>query len=181
MTDVRLRKPKFTGLGRIRRFIDRALASAQLIFAKRRVENFVIRKIKDRFEPLGARPSAQRSPDGRIWKAPRNSTILSRSNPNRRQALFNKGSLRDSIGRVSGALDIARGTTTRVATATVGIPRGATGSEGQRLELVGAFLQDGGFTPTGGVVPSRRFIGVSRRDGQEFENIIERLTRRIER
>jgi hypothetical protein len=149
------------------------------MFAKNRVENFLIDRIQDRFEPAGSNPYAQKSPDGRFWRQRAAATILYRKNPNRRQALFESGSLRDSIGIVRGGLAIegalSRGVATQVRTATVGIRPGYVNEKGNNLQIVGAFLQSGGTTPNNADVPGRVFIGVSGRDSKELENTLQRI------
>lgn len=126
-----------------------------------RISEEIIKRTKDRFR-------TKKDPDGRRWKAIKKSfgrppLYGRKSNTDRSDILVDRGDLRDSIG-----LTGRRGSTTGL-----GFRIGITD---QRQIGKGALHQGGGTSPlTGGRVPARPFLGISRQD----TTIVERLLLRI--
>lgn len=162
---------KAKGQEEVKRRTRNIAIAAEEILARRRIEEFLLTKTRDRFEPAGANPFAQRTPQGRFWKPVSEGTIPKRLNKNRRQALFNRGTLRDSLAVVRGNLfeAIRQGK----ASSIIGVRRGARNKKGVLLSTVARTMQSGGDTPQGKPIPPRVFLGISKADTKQIEKMME--------
>lgn len=123
-----------------------------------RIEDTLVERTKKRFD-------TKKAPDGRRWKTLSRLFFKRVQNQDRTDILVDTGSLRDSIG-VTGRRGTATGLGFRI------------GITNPRLFGRASTHQSGGISAlTGGRVPARPFIGVSRQD----VTIIERLLKSIAR
>ena len=150
------------GEEKVLKLLRGARAGIRVGLAKTYLEQYFLTKTVERFAPRGTNPNAQRGPDGRMWKSPQSSTVRGRkvNTTGVTQALVDTDRLRNAIDvvkrlppfvRLNGGLGVF----------SIGV-RGAA--------AVYAGVQNfGGTTPTGGVVPPRPFMGVSKKDAKTFE------------
>lgn len=143
---------------------------------KKRIEKYLVAKMKARFEPRGSNPVAQRSPDGRMWPFAAQATIERRAvNKDRSHALYVTGKMQRAIvvtkkgpGLLIGVLGKGQ--------FRIGIKANSP------VAKYGLVLNSGGVTPRGGIIPARPFLGVGKAEAEELaiigKGIIEGTMRR---
>ncbi len=166
-------KSSITGEGRVLRMLRGARMGVRVGLSKTLLEQYFLTKTIERFAPRGKNRNAQRGPDGRFWRGPKQSTVRRRkvNTTGITQALVDTGKLRNAIDvvkrlppyvRINGGFGVF----------SIGI-RGAA--------AVYAGVQNfGGKTPSGATIPARPFMGISKRDAKTFElTLLKNIKRRI--
>lgn len=124
------------------------------------VRETIVERTKDRFR-------TKRDPKGKRWKRLNREGVILRQNTNLNDILVDSGELRDSIGVTS-----RRGTATGL-----GFRIGVTDPT---LAGVLAMHQRGGISPlTGGEVPARQILGISKQDLTVIERLLKRIGDRV--
>lgn len=145
---------KVTGLSRVRALVDKTVASTALLLGSKRMEDYLLKSVEDRFEPRGSNDLAQRAPDGSLWRMPEPITVATRkSNRNAIQALVDTGTLQSSFITTRKSRSVFGVSVPTTLTVTVD-----PSSPAYKYFL---FQNLGGTTPTGGAVPPREFLALS--------------------
>ena len=160
------------GISRVRNFFDRQARKVKFAFAKKEIEELAVKRIKMRFEPLGANVNAQRDPSGKLWPRIHPSTVKRRKrNRNRNQALVDTGELLNAIQILRSDLSYSRLVSGKGGEITVGV-------RGPARVKAKAILHDrGGRNPRGGIVPKREFLGFSKGDKKAIIDLIQKKLR----
>ena len=157
-------------LARLHKAVEGIQAGLGATFAKRVIERYLVDKTKARFEPRGSNPYAQRDPSGQFWPFLSQATVTAKKyrgeQVSRSQALYGKGVLQRSISIVRALPGFVSVQTGTGAVFEIGIHPGSPARKYAR------FLNEGGETPTGGRVPARKFLGVSKQDANDIGLII---------
>ena len=153
---------------RVRRALDDYPTIVELGLARGRVERLLLRRTKERFNPLGSSKTAQRDPSGKKWVSlsPR-----TRGNPNR--ILYRSGTLQESIQVLDRRMSMAALSTPSGGGFRIGVnPNSpAAGYAG---------VHQNGGRAGGSRIPRRRFLGVSSADATAVRRMLRDLAARIE-
>ena len=160
----------------LKSFFNRAIRAVKEVFGRHKIEDYILKIHKERFDAIGENVWAQRDPNRRPWRRIRPSTLKRRKrNKNDRQALVDTGALRRAVrvtrDDLNNVLTVGRGR------AAIGIP--VTSSQYDK----GVKMQEGYKKRARGgreiVIPARPFIGLGPLDIKAVDRFVDRVFARV--
>lgn len=161
---------KVTGTKALGRKLTAYTASFATIFGGNRLENLLLERTKERFEPKGSNPNAQRSPFGDYW-LPLSPETNRKTNTNTSQLLVDSGQLRDAITIVRGNMRQAAIESPGGGGFTIGVLSSSSAADYAALHQFGGFAGKNNKV----FIPARPFLGISKQDSIAVDNVMVRV------
>jgi len=165
---------KITGVSKVKQVFSRITTGVQSVLAKKRLEDLLLKRTLERFDPPGSRKYAQKAPPiGKPW-APLSPYTRRKKNVNRSQKLVDTGKLRSSIGIVKRNME---GSVLQSPTGggfSIGIKPGSKASKYARIH------QFGGYAGVNRKVyiPARRYLGIDKTDIVSVQRLVNNIMKK---